>query len=319
MISGGAGFIGYHLAKRLARENQVIICDNLSRGRKDTELKQLLENKNVDFVKIDLTEPNQYSKLDKNIDYCYQLAAINGTRYFYEMPETVLRVNSLISIHMLDWLKQSKCKKMLFSSSSETYASTMSAFGAEIPTPEDVPLCIDNVFNPRWSYAGSKILGELLFINYARAYDLNYSIVRYHNIYGERMGFEHVIPEFCTRIIKKAAPFNIFGEQETRAFCYVGDAVEATEKVMLSKKTNNQIINVGNSKEEIKIIDLAKKLFKIANYCPKLVIREAVGGSVKRRCPGTKKLKELTGFEAKIGLDKGLKRTLEWYKERRIE
>jgi len=314
LITGGAGFIGFHLAKLLAKTQEVTICDNLFRGKDDSELKQLLTLKNVSFLKCDLTERRELEKLEKNYDYVYHLAAINGAKYFYEIPDKVLRVNTLAVINILDWFINSNCKKILFTSSSETYSGTMNKFGVKIPTPETVPLCVEDVKNPRWSYAGSKIVGELFFINYARIHGFDMSIVRYHNIYGPRMGHEHVIPEFCTRIHRKEDPFKIFGGKETRAFCYIDDAIRATKLVMESKRTNGEIVHIGNDKEEITIMDLVKRMFKIAGFHPKLDIKAAPPGSVKRRCPNIDKLKKLTGFESKIDLDIGLKRTFEWYK-----
>jgi nucleoside-diphosphate-sugar epimerase len=162
----------------------------------DNELKSLLELDNVTYINCDLTNPNDFDKLDTNYDYVYHLAAINGTKNFYEMPQKVLRVNVLSSINLLDWYIQTKCKKILFTSSSETYAGTMRTSGFSIPTPENVPLCVDDILNPRWSYGGSKIMGELLFLNYSKMNNFDMSIIRYHNIYGGRMGYDHVIPEF---------------------------------------------------------------------------------------------------------------------------
>jgi len=314
LVTGGAGFLGFSLSKLLAKEgHEITICDNLFRGKMDEELKELIDLNNVSFVNCDLTKADELSKLEKSYDYVYHLAAIQGTKYFYEIPHKVLRVNILSTINILDWVANRKIKKILFASSSETYAGAMEVFGLSIPTPEDVPLVIENVKNPRRSYAGSKIIGELLFINYARKFKFNMSIVRYHNIYGPRMGYEHVIPEFIVRSLKKEDPFKIFGGKQTRAFCFVDDAIKATKLVMESDKTNNEIIHVGNDKEEITIVDLAKKVFDIAKFHPKLDVRPAPEGSVERRCPDISKLKELTDFEAKISLDGGLRKTYEWY------
>lgn len=315
LVTGGAGFIGFHLAKNLAESrHEVIIADNLFRGKLDKELKELIKLKNVKFIQCDLTDANEVKKLGKNYDYVYHLAAINGTKYFYEIPDKVLRVNVLAAINILDWFVNSGSKKILFASSSETYAGTMRRFGIKIPTPEDVPLCVEDVKNPRWSYGGSKIIGELFFINYARVHKFDMSIVRYHNIYGPRMGNEHVIPEFCIRIKNKENPFKILGGEETRAFCYIDDAIKATRMVMESEKTNGEIIHIGNDKEEISMIELARKMFKIEGFYPELEIKPAPAGCVQRRCPDINKLRNLTGFEPQIKLDEGLKKTFGWYK-----
>ena len=128
------------------------------------------------------------------------------------------------------------------------------------------------------------------------------------------MGYEHVIPEFSMRLINKEDPFTIYGGDETRAFCYAEDAVKATQLVMESGRTNNEIIHIGNDTEEITIKDLAKKMFEISGFRPSVDIKPAPEGCVQRRCPDITKLKSLTGFNPGISLNEGLRKTMEWYK-----
>lgn len=316
LVTGGAGFIGFHLAKRLvANGRKVVIADNLFRGKRDAALNALLAQPNVEYRSCDLTKPEEVAQLGENYDEVYHLAAVNGTKFFYEKPIDVMRVNIVGSFNLLDWFADSGSKNILFSSSSETYAGTMRKFGIPIPTPEDVPLCVEDPFNARWSYGASKIIGELLFINYARTRKFPMRIIRYHNIYGPRMGDEHVIPEFCKRIFSGETPFKIYGGKETRAFCYIADAVRATVAVMESTKTDQQIVHIGKSDEEVSITDLAKQMFGIAKVNPKIDILPAPAGSVQRRCPDTRKLKTLTGFSASVPLAEGLRETMAWYQQ----
>ena len=149
--------------------------------------------------------------------------------------------------------------------------------------------------------------------NYFKKIKLPFSIIRYHNIYGPRMGFEHVIPEFCKRIFDNESPFKIFGGDNTRAFCYIDDAVKATVAIMRNSSCNGEVIHVGNSKEEVAISDLAKLMLEIDNKNTELKIENAPDGSVKRRCPDTSKLKDKTGFEAQISLKEGVSKSMEWY------
>ena len=313
LVTGGAGFIGYHLSKHLiSRGVDVTLVDNLFRGKMDYLFSDLLKESNLKFVNLDLTNPTSFKRLDCAYDYVYHLAAINGTEYFYKMPDAVLRTNILTAINVLDWFTKSNCGKILFTSSSETYAGTMTRFGLPIPTPEDVPLCICDVFNPRWSYAGSKIIGELLFINYARMHNLDMSIVRYHNVYGPRMGYSHVIPNFLLRIYDGIKPFPIYGSTQ-RAFCYVDDAVKATELVMTNKNCSGKILNIGNNLEEITTIDLAKLMFEILNYHAEISVGPEPEGSVGRRCPNIDKLTELTGYCPEVPIRTGLSLTHDYY------
>ena len=299
LVTGGAGFIGFNVAKRLSElGHKVVLVDNFLRGQNDEALAGLLKKTNVSLLECDLTDQDCKKELGRDYDYVYHFAAINGTKNFYNRPQDVLRVNLMTTINVLDWFITSGSKKIIFSSSSET---------------EDVPLCIDEVSNPRWSYAGSKIAGELLFLNYASAYDCSVSIVRYHNIYGPRMGYDHVIPEFCQKLKEDTGLFSIMGGDETRAFCFIDDAVSATINVMESALTDGKIIHIGNQKEEIKINDLARKMIDLHNTNPKIVKTPPPPGTVNRRCPDVSRLKKLTGFESKTDLSSGLKITMDWY------
>ncbi len=316
LITGGAGFIGYHLAKRLSEQNHtVVVCDNFLNGKLDDELQDLLEKyNNCELVNCDLTNKEDLKKLGGNYDYVYHLAALVGVKYAIEIPERVLRDNVVSTINILDWFLGSESERILFTSSAETYSIITEHYTLPIPTSEDVPLIIDDVFNPRYSYKVSKIMGELLFINYARAHDMNMSILRYHNIYGPRMGFVHVIPELSMRILRRENPFQLYEPSQTRAFCYVGDAVEATIKVADSEMASSEIINIGSDTEEITIGDLAAKLFEISGFSPVVKPLPPPLGSPDRRCPDISKLRSMTKFEPKISLDEGLKRTFQWYR-----
>jgi nucleoside-diphosphate-sugar epimerase len=319
LVTGGSGFIGFHLADYLSSQGgtEVTVIDNMARGSRDEMFERLLAKKNVVFLNEDMTGKDFYGKLADGYDYIYHLAAINGTRNFYERPYDVLRTNILTLVNMLEWCTPENCGSFLFTSSSEGYAGTVGSFlkydESLIPTKEDVPLTIDDVMNPRYSYGGSKILGELLTVNYCRTRKIPFKIVRYHNIYGPRMGFDHVLPEFIKRIHGKENPFPVYGGNETRAFCEVSDGVRATEAVMLSDKCAGEVVHIGNSSDEIKILDLLNKLLKIAKFYPKLDIRPAPEGCVARRCPDTGKLYNLTGYRASVQLDEGLPAIYEWY------
>src|SRR3989344_5191072 len=319
LITGGGGFVGYHLARHLVDNSyNVTILDNFTRSKADEELDKLLDEPNITFLKGDVTKPETFNSLDNEFDYIYHFAAINGTENFYKIPDKVLKIGVLGIINILDWFIKQDKGKLMFASSSETYAGTLKLIGNAfpIPTPEGVPLVIDDPSNVRWSYGAGKIVGEVAVHSYAKAYSIkNFVIIRYHNIYGSRMGFDHVLPQFIGRIVKKEDPFKILGGQETRTFCHVDDAVRATRLVMESEKTNGQTVHIGRTDGEIKIIDLAKQLFQAAdvNPHPQIEILPAPAGSVLRRCPDTTKLQSL-GFTPKVSLHEGLKQMYDWYK-----
>ena len=321
LITGAAGFIGYHLAVYLLndKKNKLVLVDNLQRGKMDEDFQNLLKSQRVVFIEADLTDPTFYQKLDVDFDQVYHLAAVNGTKLFYEMPQEVLRVNTLSLIYILEWIRGLEKKpKFCFTSSNEAYAGALAAFNQlPIPTPENVPLVISDSYNPRWSYGGTKLIGELFVIHYAKAYNFPAVIVRPHNFYGPRAGYDHVIPEFCQKIMAKTDPFIIFSPEETRTFCYISDATRAMQMLMDSDKTNDQpteTVHIGNT-DEITMKDLAEKMFDVADWRPKeFDIWSSPAGSVRRRLADISKIKNLVGWEPKIFLADGLKKTFEWYK-----
>lgn len=300
LITGGTGFIGSHLANYLRSNNDVTICDNNFRGKYDEFLS------NVKYIECDLTKEEDYEKLE-TYDLIYHFAGINGTKNFYKIPYRVLETNTLININFINWCKKTDVKKVLFTSSSEVYASTPNK---KIPTGEDVILSVENIFNPRWSYAGSKIMGELLFANSG----INYCIVRPHNIYGPRMGYDHVIPEVITRVLSKENPFRIYGSDQTRSFCYISDAVVMLENIMNSSLTDKKIINLGVN-DEILIKDLVYEIFDIFKYDCEILPIKSEEGSVNRRCPNTNILSSITNMENLTPIQVGLKKTCEWYQK----
>jgi UDP-glucose 4-epimerase len=317
LITGGAGFIGLHLAKLHIKHNdEITLIDNFFRGKQDPDLAAVLEHKNVTLKQCDLTTPEGWAGIEGGFDYVYHLAAVNGTDLFYKIPHEVLRINLLTAIYGLEWFKdKNKDGKILFTSSNEAYAGALESFNQlPIPTPEDVPLVVSDVNNPRWTYASTKIIGEQLFIHYAKSYDFRMCIVRPHNFYGPRAGFNHVIPQFIERIVKRTEPFPIFGSDDTRSFCYIEDAVEAMQLVMESDKTDGEIYHIGTTEETV-ISELAEDLFGISGWHPKKIeIHKSPEGSVKRRLAEVSKIKKAVGWEAKTSLKVGLAATFDWYK-----
>lgn len=322
LITGGAGFIGYHLAKHLldsTKDIELVLIDNLQRGKLDEDFSKVVDNPRVKLLTLDLTDLASYQKLGSGYDHVYHLAAINGTKLFYEIPHEVLRVNALSLIYMLEWFRrENKDGKFCFTSSNEAYAGGLNAFGVlPIPTPEKVPLVIDDPYNARWSYGATKLVGELFVIHYAKMYGFRALIVRPHNFYGPRAGYHgHVIPDFSERIASRTDPFPIYGADDTRTFCYITDAVRAMQMLMDSPKTDGQpieTVHIGD-REEIDMKGLAEKLFAVAGWHPQsLDIKSSPPGSVKRRLADITKLQTMTGWEPEVSLEEGLMETYEWY------
>jgi UDP-glucuronate decarboxylase len=315
LITGGAGFLGFHLTKRLAEDDadRITLLDDFSRGRLDEELVELAARPNVELVAGDLREHSTWTNLERGYDEVFHLAAVIGVKNVLERPYEVIRTNALSTLYLLDWLGDEGTEKVLFSSTSEAYAWTHRVHELPIPTPEDVPLTLTDLADPRSSYAGSKIFGELAFTHACTARGKRFVIVRYHNVYGPRMGSEHVIPELFQRATAGQNPLTVYSANHHRAFCYVSDAVDATVAAMRLPAADAATINIGNDGEEILIGDLAERILSLANLRVTIAPTQAPNDPIERRCPDLSRARALLGFEPRVGLDEGLRLTLAWY------
>jgi nucleoside-diphosphate-sugar epimerase len=198
LITGGAGFIGFHLSKKFLKEGyKVDIVDNLKRGIIDFDLKNILTNQNINFINSNLLKVN-LNNWSNDYDKIFHLAAIIGVKHVKKNPYNVLTQN----VNLLDnvikiALKQKKLSKFIFFSTSEVYAGTLKSYGLKFPTPENTKLTVSDLFSDRTSYMMSKIYGELM-CNLNK--NLPHVNIRPHNFYGPRMGFSHVIPELMKKI-----------------------------------------------------------------------------------------------------------------------
>ena len=241
------------------------------------------------------------------------LAAVVGVRNVERDPSRVMRTNTLALLHLLDWLP-GQGETLFLASTSETYAGSVARGLAPVPTAEDVPLLIEDVAAPRAAYAISKLAGEAAVLHAARARGLRCVIGRFHNVYGPRMGADHVIPELSLRAIRREDPFRVYGAGQRRAFCHVGDAVEATLRLMSADGALGRIVNIGNDTEETLIEDLLALVLRCAGHRPAIERVPAPAGSVDRRCPDLTRLRALTGFAPKVSLETGVAETFAWYR-----
>lgn len=280
VLTGHKGFIGSHYYNNLISKNyQVDTFDSLSG--------QDLKDSNI-------------TKNAPDCDVVVHMAAINGTRLFYEMPTEVAFNNTLPTFNLIDRYKNTKTK-FVFTSTCEIFNSTIDRKLHDVPTDESVPIMFEDILNPRWSYSIPKALGENLVANSG----LPWLIIRYFNIYGPGQQ-NHFINEFVERAIK--GEYYINGN-DTRSFCYIDDAVEITHRLV----TNCQgyIVNVGHQ-HETQISTVAKLILNILGIDPaKLEIFPSPIGSAKRRCPDTKLMTKLTNFTKYTSLENGLKKTVE--------
>ena len=314
LLLGGAGFIGFNIAKFLAenRDYEITIADNFARGKQDVLFNELVVKHNIKVVEGDYTVPGTYDLLDEQYDQVYMLASVVGVDNANSIPHEIIRINTALIYNTLEWVRRSKIGKVLFTSTSECYAGTIDAFGYKIPTPEEVPLCIEDISHPRFTYAVTKMLGESGFLNYARILGFETTIVRYHNVYGPRMGFKHVIPHLVVRFRKGEEPFKVYGHDQTRSFCYITDAVEGTVLAMEQPNTNGEIYHIG-TEEEISIGELIRFTGDLMKFDGSYEDAPTYAGSVSRRCPDITKARTQLGFSPKVDWKTGLTQTISWY------
>jgi len=306
LVTGGTGFIGSNISKYLVdKKYNVKIFDNNSRGsiNKIKEFK-----KKIKFIKGDIRNKNDLNKALKKTDAVVHLAYINGTKTFYTEPVKILEIAVKGILNVLECCIENNIKELYLASSSEVYQTPN-----KIPTDENESLKIPDIFNPRYSYGGGKILTELMGVHYGKKYFEKLVIFRPHNVYGPDMGNDHVIPEFINRFKNIGnKKFNILGSgEETRSFIYIDDFIDAFDLILRKGKHLN-IYNIGTS-EKIKIKKLASFISKF--FDKKIIFnkKKLAKGSTKNRCPDIKKIKNL-GFKRKNSLKTGLLKTMQWYK-----
>lgn len=312
LVTGGLGFIGSALVRRLIKEKQQVrVIDNLSRGSA-ARLSDVLSE--VDYIQADIRDPEAVAKAIQGVDRVCHLAFVNGTEYFYTKPELVLDVAVKGMSAVLDGCRKHGVKELILASSSEVYQTPPT-----IPTNESAPISIPDPLNPRYSYAAGKIISEMMALHPGKDV-LNRSIIfRPHNVYGPDMGWEHVIPQFATQLKTLAVKtpegpitFPIQGTgNETRAFVFIDDFIDGLMRVIEDGQHQN-IYHIG-TQEEVSVADLARQVAACFGRTITLEPGEAARGGTARRCPDITKLSKL-GYKPHRFLREGLPVTVEWYK-----
>lgn len=311
LVTGGTGFIGSALVRRLLKEgNQVRVLDNGLRGVLG-RLEDIASK--IEIIDGDIRQPKVVQEAVRGMDAVCHLAFLNGTEFFYSKPELVLEIGVKGMVNVLDACIQEKVPELILASSSEVYQTP-----PKIPTDETVPLSIPDPLNPRYSYAGGKIISELMAINYGRKNFDRVLIFRPHNVYGPDMGWEHVIPQFCLRMKElcnkekgKLINFPIQGSgKETRAFVFIGDFVSGLMKV-IAKGEHLGIYNIGTT-EEVSIEQVALEIGSYFGKSVQVVPGKLAQGGTLHRCPDITKLKNL-GYLPEVSFSQGVKVACAWY------
>jgi UDP-glucose 4-epimerase/UDP-glucuronate decarboxylase len=313
MVTGAGGLIGFELVRQLlAAGDEVLAIDVFKKGGR-LDLEKLADKYTgaLEIVETDLaSDSNALVSINSvwsgRVDTIFHFAAIVGVHYVTDHPYETISVNMRSTLNVLDYALVRGCSAFFFASSSENYASGVDAGQMPVPTPENVTLSIADIELPRWSYAASKICGEAAVFGAARTGGFKPVILRFHNVYGPRMGPTHVIPEMLARCKARVSPFPVFGADQTRSFLYVEDAGRALMHILhAAQYKQGEIYNVG-SPVETTISDVARIVFEVTGYNPELDLKPAPSGSVQRRVPNIAKLMKLN-FKPQVGLLDGVR------------
>lgn len=301
LITGGAGFIGSCLAEKLIEnpDNYVVIVDNLLTGSLD-KLPQKPKD-NWRFIKCDVNLYRDIAEvmLAHHFDYVFHYAAFVGVCATQANPIKVLR--DLYGIeHVFDLCKNSGVKRVFFASSSEVYGEPVTLPQNEETTP----------LNSRIPYAVVKNVGEAYLRSYKKEYDLDYTIFRFFNTYGEKQSTDFVMSKFISHALQNEN-IPIYGNgSQTRTFCYVDDNVDACVNAFYENKFVNDVLNIG-SDIEVPIVDLAKMVIEITNSKSKIVFKPPLPeGDMNRRFPDTTKMKKLLNRDI-TPLKEGMRKIIE--------
>jgi len=313
LITGGAGFLGLHLAKHLWKDGcDLCLVDNLTRGVDDPEFNQFLSNKRTTFIEADLLSIDQTISLGVDFDFIFHLAAIVGVRHVQDQPYNVLVKNTRMLENVITLARMQKREpRLLFASTSEVYAGTLEHFGLTIPTSESAPLALTGLHLPRSSYMLSKLMGEAM----VKQSGLPFTIFRPHNLYGSRMGNVHVIPEQLRKAYETDAGGSVvvYSPEHTRAFCFIDDSVEMLQRMMLREGCAGRTLNLGSQTPEVTMRHVAEICIEVSGK--ELLIEEfaPTPGSPPRRAPDMTLTNDLLDYQAAVGLRSGIEQTWEWY------
>lgn len=305
IVTGGAGFIGAHLCEYLLNENHKVICvDNLLTGRKEN-IEEFLERKEFEFVKHDITKPFSY---EEKIDWIFHLASPASPVDFEVYPLDILKVGSLGTLNMLE-LARKYNSRFLLASTSEVYGDP------EINPQDEEYWGHVNPIGVRSVYDESKRFAEALTMTYHRKYSLDTCIARIFNTFGPKMRLDdgRAVPNFIDQALHDK-PITVYGDgSQTRSFCYVSDQIGGLIKLMNSNY--HLPINIGNTKE-LTILEFAKKIKKMCNSKSEITYHPLPKDDPKQRKPNISKAKEVLGWEPKISLEEGLKKTISHFKNK---
>jgi len=303
LVTGGAGFIGSWIIDFLLKEGHQVICmDNLITGSV-SNISHNLGNEKFKFIKHNVCD---YIYLEGDVDYVLHFASPASPIDYLRLPIQTLKVGSLGTHKALGFAKEKKAK-FLLASTSEVYGDPKVS-----PQKEDYWGNVNPV-GPRGVYDESKRFAEALTIAYHHYHKMDNKIARIFNTYGPRMRADdgRAIPTFINQALNNKE-ITVFGKGlQTRSFCFISDLVSGIYKLMLSSL--NEPVNLGNP-EELTVLDLARTIIRITRSKSPIIFKPLPEDDPKVRCPDISKANKDLSWQPKVGLEEGLKKAVEWFK-----
>jgi UDP-glucose 4-epimerase len=312
LVTGGAGFIGSHLAERLLKDgNNVVVVDNLSTGVLEN-IESCKNRAEFNFIEGDIRDAELIDTLVERSDVVFHLAAAVGVKLIADRPVHTIETNISGTEVVLDAANKFN-KSVFIASSSEVYGKNEA-----VPFREDDDIVLGSTRMPRWSYACSKAIDEFLALAFHQQYGLRTVIGRFFNTVGPKQTGQYgmVVPRFVQWALK-GEPISIYGTgQQMRCFCYVEDVVDAVIGLMDSEQAAGNVYNIGST-EEISIEGLADKIIEMTGSKSKkeyVAYEEAYGMPMEdmmRRVPSIERIKKAIGWEPKTSLAEMLRAIIE--------
>ena len=312
VITGGAGFIGTTLARRLIEENEIVALDNLHRDALSGT--ELADHPNFTLEQGDVLDADRVRELAAGATHIVHCAAIAGVDAVLESPVRTMRVNLIGTYNVLEaaHATQSTLERLVDFSTSEV-------FGTRAYRVEETHVTSGgSVGEARWTYAVSKLAGEYMAHSYFDEYGLPATTVRPFNIYGPGQVGIGAIHTFTVRALA-GEDLVIHGEgSQIRAWCYIDDMIDALLLALERDEAVGETFNVGNARSTVTVLDLAERIKRLTGSEGEIVFQPLHYTDVEIRIPNVDKARRLLDFEAKVDLDEGLMRTIAWYRERKL-
>src|SRR3954464_9580843 len=310
LITGGAGFIGTTLARRLVDQNEIVAMDNLHRDALSGT--ELADHPNFTMVQGDVLDLDAVTELARGKTHIVHAAAIAGVDTVLESPVRTMRVNMIGTYNVLEAALATKdtVERLIEFSTSEVFGTY--AFRVD----ETSATTQGSVGEARWTYAVSKLAGEHMAHAYHREFDLPTVSVRPFNVFGPGQIGGAAIRAFIEAALA-GRDLTIHGDgSQIRAWGYVDDMVDSLLLCLEREEAVGQTFNVGNARSAVTIFDLAQRVKRLTRAPGEIVFQPLHYADVELRIPNVEKAREVLGFEAKVDLDEGLARTIAWYRER---